>query len=191
MLLFDALYESAGQALHVLAVVAFIAVENVPAPHCVHGMLPFVFLYLPATHASHGIPAGPVKPGVHVKVGAGVVALEEGAGVVVVGASVVTVAELGMTVVVRGGVVLELLFRLPASERRDGRQRKRRAKATRCHAFDRGLGGGETERPGDGTRLTGSASPIRGCWCCKIAPSADLPAFKVWVAVNPKVCQAL
>ena len=98
-----------------------------------------------------------------VRVGAGVVALEEGAGVVVVGegagvvvvgASVVTVAELGMTVVVRGGVVLELLFRLPASERRDGRQRKRRAKATRCHTFDRGLGGGETERPGDGTRLT-------------------------------------
>lgn len=81
MVLFDALYESAGQALHVLAVVAFIAVENVPAPHCVHGMLPFVFLYLPATHASHGIPAGPVKPGVHVKVGAGVVAL--GFGVVV------------------------------------------------------------------------------------------------------------
>jgi hypothetical protein len=124
-----------------------------------------------------------------VVVGASVV--EEGAGVVVVGASVVTVAELGMTVVVRGGVVLELLFRLPASERRDGRQRKRRAKETQCHAFDRGLGGGERERPGDGTRLTGSASPIRGCWCCKIAPSADLPAFKVWVAVNPKLCQAL
>jgi hypothetical protein len=125
------------------------------------------------------------------ELGAGVVALEEGAGVVVVGASVVTVAELGMTVVVRGGVVLELLFRLPASERRDGRQRKRRAKETQCHAFDGGLGGGERERPGDGTRLTGSASPIRGCWCCKIAPSADLPAFKVWVAVNPKLCQAL
>ena len=152
-------------------VVAFSSILLKPSSH-VHDVLPAMEL----DRLGHGVhtPRHRYRPAPHATTGAGV-----GAGVGVV------------VDVVRGGVVLELLFRLPASERRDGRQRKRRAKATRCHAFDRGLGGGERERPGDGTRLTGSASPIRGCWCCKIAPSADLPAFKVWVAVNPKLCQAL
>jgi hypothetical protein len=54
--------EFAGQATHVVAFVAFVMVEYVPAAQSVHAALPVTFLYLPATHAAQGPPSGPVNP---------------------------------------------------------------------------------------------------------------------------------
>ncbi len=54
---------SAGQPKHVDAIVAPVDVEYVPAPQLVHAALPLVSLYVPAPHAAHGPPSGPVYPG--------------------------------------------------------------------------------------------------------------------------------
>jgi hypothetical protein len=53
---------SAGQPKHVDAIVAPVDVEYVPAPQLVHAALPLVCLYVPAPHAAHGPPSGPVYP---------------------------------------------------------------------------------------------------------------------------------
>ena len=37
-------------------------VENFPAAHSVQGLDPLTGLYLPASHATHVPPSGPVKP---------------------------------------------------------------------------------------------------------------------------------
>ena len=52
----------AGQETHVVAFVAPVAVEYVPVPQSVHAALPLTILYLPATHAAHGPPSGPLNP---------------------------------------------------------------------------------------------------------------------------------
>ncbi len=54
--------ELAGHATHVVATVAPVVVEYVPAPQSVHAALPVIFLCFPATQATHGPPSGPVKP---------------------------------------------------------------------------------------------------------------------------------
>jgi hypothetical protein len=52
----------AGHERHVVAFVAFVIVEYVPAAQSVHVALPVTFLYFPATHAAQGPPSGPVNP---------------------------------------------------------------------------------------------------------------------------------
>jgi len=52
-----------GQETHVVASVAPVAVEYVPVEQSVHAALPVIVLNLPATHAAHGPPSGPVDPG--------------------------------------------------------------------------------------------------------------------------------
>ena len=59
--------EFAGHAKQVVAIVAFIAVENVPAAHVVHVKLPDVVLKVPARHAVQFPPFGPVNPGLHMQ----------------------------------------------------------------------------------------------------------------------------
>ena len=54
-----------GQVWQVPTVVAFMAVEYVFPPHSRHAALPMTFLYLPAAHALHVPPLGPVYPGLH------------------------------------------------------------------------------------------------------------------------------
>ena len=50
----------AGQSLHVESEIWAVAVEYLPSPHREHGAEPFTSLYLPAMHATHCIPSGPV-----------------------------------------------------------------------------------------------------------------------------------
>jgi hypothetical protein len=50
------------QATQVLATVAPVVVEYVPAPQSVHATEPVVVLYFPAAHAKHVPPSGPVNP---------------------------------------------------------------------------------------------------------------------------------
>lgn len=57
--------ELAGQAPHVAAAVAPVAVEYVSAAQSVHVALPVAFLYLPAMHNTHTPPSGPVYPMSH------------------------------------------------------------------------------------------------------------------------------
>jgi hypothetical protein len=54
-----------GQAMHVEFAEAPTAVEYVPAPQFVQSAPPVDVLYLPATHAAHGPPFGPVDPALH------------------------------------------------------------------------------------------------------------------------------
>jgi hypothetical protein len=54
--------ELAGHARHVVAFVAPVAVEYVPAAQSVHAALPIAVLYFPDTQAAHGPPSGPVNP---------------------------------------------------------------------------------------------------------------------------------
>jgi hypothetical protein len=53
----------AGHARHVVALVAFVIVEYVPAAQSTHAALPALVLYFPGTHATQGPPSGPVNPG--------------------------------------------------------------------------------------------------------------------------------
>jgi hypothetical protein len=55
--------EFTGHVAHVDAVVAAVAAEYVAAPQSLHAALPLAVLYLPATHAEHVPPSGPVYPG--------------------------------------------------------------------------------------------------------------------------------
>jgi len=55
-----------GQALHVEFAEAPTAVEYVPAAQSVQVAFPFNALYLPATHAVHVPPSGPVDPALQV-----------------------------------------------------------------------------------------------------------------------------
>jgi hypothetical protein len=54
--------ELAGHARHVVAFVAPVVVEYVPAAQSVHAALPIAVLYFPGTQAAHGPPSGPVNP---------------------------------------------------------------------------------------------------------------------------------
>ena len=56
-----------GQAMHAEFVEAPTAVEYVPAPQSVQTADPVDVLYLPATHAAHGPPFGPVDPALQVQ----------------------------------------------------------------------------------------------------------------------------
>ncbi len=49
-----------GHAIQVAASVAPVVVEYTPAPQFVHNALPVPIVYLPATHAEHTPPSGPV-----------------------------------------------------------------------------------------------------------------------------------
>ena len=55
--------EFAGHARHVVATVAPVLAEYVPAAQSTHAALPALVLYFPATHATQGPPSGPVNPG--------------------------------------------------------------------------------------------------------------------------------
>ena len=52
----------AGQSLHVDSEIWAVSAEYVPLEHRVHGAEPFTSLYVPAMHAAHCIPSGPVYP---------------------------------------------------------------------------------------------------------------------------------
>ena len=52
----------AGQSRHVDSKIAAAAVLYLPCEHSEHGAEPFTSLYVPAMHASHCIPSGPVYP---------------------------------------------------------------------------------------------------------------------------------
>ena len=58
--------ELAGHARHVVTSVAPDVAEYVPGTQTLHETLPVIVLYLPATHAVHGTPSGPLKPALHV-----------------------------------------------------------------------------------------------------------------------------
>ncbi len=55
-------YFPAPQSVHTALEVAPVLVEYLPAPQSVHATLPLVVLYLPAAHAVHVPPFGPVYP---------------------------------------------------------------------------------------------------------------------------------
>jgi hypothetical protein len=57
-------YELVGQLPHV-SDAAPPVVEYFPATQSVHAALPVAVLYLPAKHAEHVFPSGPVKPALH------------------------------------------------------------------------------------------------------------------------------
>jgi hypothetical protein len=59
--------ELAGHPIQVVAIVAPTVVENVPAEQSVQTALPVAILYLPATHAVHTPPSGPVNPTLQVQ----------------------------------------------------------------------------------------------------------------------------
>ena len=50
----------AGQSLHVDSEIWAVSVEYVPLEHSEHGAQPFTPLYVPAIHAAHVTPSGPV-----------------------------------------------------------------------------------------------------------------------------------
>ena len=52
----------AGQSLHVDSEIWAVSVEYLPSEHSEHGAEPFTSLYVPAMHAAHCIPSGPVYP---------------------------------------------------------------------------------------------------------------------------------
>jgi hypothetical protein len=52
--------EPAGHVTQVVAIVAAVVVEYVPAPQSAHAALPVTTLYLPVTQAVHVPPSGPV-----------------------------------------------------------------------------------------------------------------------------------
>ena len=52
----------AGQSLHVDSEIWAVSVEYVPLEHSEHGAEPFTSLYVPAMHAAHAAPSGPVYP---------------------------------------------------------------------------------------------------------------------------------
>ena len=58
-------YESRGHIKHACADVEPVVDTCLPGSHWVHCAEPLVGLNLPATHASHGPPPGPVKPILH------------------------------------------------------------------------------------------------------------------------------
>ena len=52
----------AGHWLHVDSSISPVPVEYVPSEHSEHGADPFTSLYVPAIHAAHATPSGPVYP---------------------------------------------------------------------------------------------------------------------------------
>jgi hypothetical protein len=52
----------AGHWLHVDSSISPVSVEYLPLAHRVHGTEPFTSLYVPAIHAEHVTPSGPVYP---------------------------------------------------------------------------------------------------------------------------------
>jgi hypothetical protein len=60
-------YVCAGQLLNVASEIAPVSVEYLPAEHREHGVDPFELLYVPAIHAAHSMPSGPVYPSLHVQ----------------------------------------------------------------------------------------------------------------------------
>ena len=57
----------AGQATQVDDALAPTVTEYVVIPQSVHAALPLLVLYLPATHAEHTPPSGPVNPALHIQ----------------------------------------------------------------------------------------------------------------------------
>jgi len=55
-------YVPPAQLAHVLATEAPVAAEYLPAPQEAHSRVPVATLYLPAAHAVHVPPLGPVYP---------------------------------------------------------------------------------------------------------------------------------
>ena len=55
-------YVCEGQSLHVDSEISPVSVEYLPCEHSEHGAEPFTSLYVPAMHAAHCIPSGPVYP---------------------------------------------------------------------------------------------------------------------------------
>ena len=56
-----------GQGMHVELADCLSCVEYFPVPQSVHATAPVDDLYVPATHAAHGPPFGPVHPEVQVQ----------------------------------------------------------------------------------------------------------------------------
>ena len=52
----------AGHWLHVDSSISPVPVEYFPSEHCAHADDPFTSLYVPAIHAIHATPSGPVYP---------------------------------------------------------------------------------------------------------------------------------
>ena len=52
----------AGHWLHVDSSISPVPAEYVPSEHCEHDDDPFTSLYVPAIHAAHATPSGPVYP---------------------------------------------------------------------------------------------------------------------------------
>jgi len=57
----------AGHSSHTSAWIAPSPVENLPCKHSEHALEPLTSLYVPATHATHANPSGPVYPMLHVQ----------------------------------------------------------------------------------------------------------------------------
>ena len=57
----------AGHWLHVDSSISPVPVEYFPSEHCAHDDDPFTSLYVPAIHAAHAVPSGPVYPLLHVQ----------------------------------------------------------------------------------------------------------------------------
>ena len=55
-------YVCAGQSMHVDSEISAMAVLYWPCEHSEHGAEPFTSLYVPAIHAAHVTPSGPVYP---------------------------------------------------------------------------------------------------------------------------------
>ena len=55
------------QSVHAEWAVAAIPVDTLPASHCVHGVEPSICLNVPATHALHDTPSGPLYPELHLQ----------------------------------------------------------------------------------------------------------------------------
>jgi hypothetical protein len=58
-------YLPAPQSMHELATVAPVVVEYLPAPQSMHEAAPVTALNVPASHATHVPPFGPVWPALH------------------------------------------------------------------------------------------------------------------------------
>ena len=57
----------AGQSLHVDSEIWAVSAEYLPSEQGEHGAEPFTSLYVPAIHAAHAVPSGPVYPLLHVQ----------------------------------------------------------------------------------------------------------------------------
>ena len=60
-------YVATGHVKQVVTTVAAVVIEYVPAAQLVHAALPVAVLKVPATHAEHGPPLGPVYPALQIQ----------------------------------------------------------------------------------------------------------------------------